>query len=283
MTGTDLILPVGSAVLSAGVLFALWRADVIRPGSLPVKGRRDVRAVPGAVWLLCALVVFLSQVEGQIIAMRQLASAGVPQASVQHDAIAGAAGYGAALIAGVLILLLLRSHAGPRAGLSVRVADVPRGLLAIALAAPVCIFLAWAAQFIAERLGANPDTIGHQTLRRIIDNRDSAWTWVTIASAVVGAPIVEEIMYRALLQSCLLNVLGSPWPAILGTSAVFAAMHIVGGGPVTWEAVPTLFALSVAMGLAYERTDRLGVPMTMHAVFNAGNIAAGLLVSRSSP
>jgi membrane protease YdiL (CAAX protease family) len=30
------------------------------------------------------------------------------------------------------------------------------------------------------------------------------------------------------------------------------------------------------MGVAYERTRRLGVPMTMHALFNLGNVVVGM-------
>ena len=67
------------------------------------------------------------------------------------------------------------------------------------------------------------------------------------------------------------------WIAIVITAAIFAAMHALPGekskaGPVPWIAVPGLFVLAVGMGLAYERTKRLAVPIVMHGMFNLANL-----------
>ena len=43
----------------------------------------------------------------------------------------------------------------------------------------------------------------------------------------------------------------------------------------SWRRRP-LFALGAGMGLAYERTRRLGVPIVMHMGFNAANIALAM-------
>ena len=42
---------------------------------------------------------------------------------------------------------------------------------------------------------------------------------------------------------------------------------------VPYYALAPLFMLSVTMGLAFERTKHIGVPIVMHAAFNALNIA----------
>ncbi len=55
-----------------------------------------------------------------------------------------------------------------------------------------------------------------------------------------------------------------------------------GGGGVPWQALPTLFVLSLALGYVYERTGWLWAPILVHALFNATNIAVGTLQSGAS-
>jgi membrane protease YdiL (CAAX protease family) len=53
-------------------------------------------------------------------------------------------------------------------------------------------------------------------------------------------------------------------------------MHVLGGA-VPAHALPSLFVLSMAMGIAFERTRAIGVPITMHVAFNLGNIIVAVL------
>ncbi len=101
--------------------------------------------------------------------------------------------------------------------------------------------------------------------------------------AAIAAPLLEEIFFRGLLQTTLLEegwgFLTPPkpnplyhatparrWVAILLTSVLFAAVH---GSP---EQAAVLFVLSLALGYSYERTNNLWVPITFHATFNMVNI-----------
>ena len=52
------------------------------------------------------------------------------------------------------------------------------------------------------------------------------------------------------------------WVAIIITSAMFAGVHT------PWQ-MPAIFALSLCLGFAYERTNNLWVSVTMHATFNS--------------
>ena len=38
------------------------------------------------------------------------------------------------------------------------------------------------------------------------------------------------------------------------------------------------FVLSIGLGIAFERTKRIGVPILMHVLFNAGNVAITLMM-----
>ena len=76
------------------------------------------------------------------------------------------------------------------------------------------------------------------------------------------------MFFRGIVQSMLRRWTRGVWPAVLASSALFAAFHI--NQP---QAIPSLFALAVALGYSYERTGRLFAPILAHALFNAVNLA----------
>ena len=91
---------------------------------------------------------------------------------------------------------------------------------------------------------------------------------VLAAIVVVGAPVIEEIVYRGWLQPRL----GAAWGNAVGITAVavlFAAVHLQ---PVEF---PGLLAFAVVLGVARARSGRLGLPVVTHAAFNA----TGLLLA----
>jgi membrane protease YdiL (CAAX protease family) len=77
----------------------------------------------------------------------------------------------------------------------------------------------------------------------------------------IGAPIVEEIFYRGLLQRSLERRIG-PWPAIFVGAVLFGASHFQG------PQLPALVLFGVVLGLLAQRTGRLGAPIAAHMVFN---------------
>jgi len=95
---------------------------------------------------------------------------------------------------------------------------------------------------------------------------------------VLGAPIVEELVYRVFIQSAIIRVIGGVWPGVLITAGIFAAVHRIGDpeSAVPWVALAPIFVLGLAMGIAYERTKRVGVPILMHMAFNAVNVGMAL-------
>jgi uncharacterized protein len=82
--------------------------------------------------------------------------------------------------------------------------------------------------------------------------------------AIVGAPIVEESLFRGLLYPTIKQN-GFPRLAFWGTSILFAAFHM---STVTF--VPLVF-FAVVLVLLYEATDNLLAPISAHAVFNFAN------------
>jgi hypothetical protein len=77
----------------------------------------------------------------------------------------------------------------------------------------------------------------------------------------IGAPIVEEIFYRGLLQRALTRRFGV-WPGIAGSALLFGVSHL------QMLQLPALVLFGVVLGLLAERTGRLAAPIAAHIVFN---------------
>jgi membrane protease YdiL (CAAX protease family) len=86
---------------------------------------------------------------------------------------------------------------------------------------------------------------------------------LTSLDAVVGAPVVEEIIFRGLLFGTLVGRWGF-WPAALGSSLVFASLH-------GYELEGSISVLTTGTFLCwlYARTGRLWAPMLAHGLLNA--------------
>lgn len=107
----------------------------------------------------------------------------------------------------------------------------------------------------------SPEQIS-QRAEEIADMAPGWWAAVLVAVVVVGAPIVEEIVYRGCLQTRLSTTLGTA-AGVTATSAIFALVHLT---PVE---LPGLFVFALVLGAARHRTGSLGLPIVTHMAFNA--------------
>lgn len=90
--------------------------------------------------------------------------------------------------------------------------------------------------------------------------------WVIVVSlTVVGAPIVEELFFRGLLQGAFTRRVGAV-PAIFVTALMFSFAHILNEGLL---APLELFPAAVILGYLKHKTGRLAAGMLAHATFNA--------------
>ncbi len=92
-----------------------------------------------------------------------------------------------------------------------------------------------------------------------------AWVIVLILVVVVGAPIVEEIVYRGAVQTHLQKTAGTG-VALIGTAVLFAAIHM------SLIEFPGLFAFALVLGYTRLRSDTLGLPIVTHMAFNAAGL-----------
>ncbi|GIW74473.1 MAG: hypothetical protein KatS3mg103_0995 [Phycisphaerales bacterium] len=157
--------------------------------------------------------------------------------------------------------------------------DVPLGLLAVVIAFPVVAAVGEASRILfvyATRPGAAHGRPRHAGADPPAQPGPLDVGWSS-GSAILGAAVIEELIFRAFVQTSILRMTGSAWLAVIVTAGVFAMVHRVGQA-VPWHALAPLFVLGVAIGVAYERFKGLGVPIAMHAGFNAINIALVLWV-----
>lgn len=172
-------------------------------------------------------------------------------------------------VAVVIYLWLCRTGSG-RARPTVRTAVVT-GLLAMVVVWPIVAGTSMVTSYVARVIEGGPvDVIAHDTLAQLAESSFGPWHVVMSIQLVLIVPLLEEVLYRGILQRTLKSLDLGGWTGIVITSVVFVAMH---RGVAQWHALPALFVLSLGFGWVYERTGRLAAPIAMHSMFNALNLA----------
>lgn len=119
-----------------------------------------------------------------------------------------------------------------------------------------------------------PDTFGRAHLEKPARDLWSGAHGVGVVAivivAAVGAPLVEELMYRGLLQGAFVRCTGRV-TGVLVVGVWFATIHFQ---PVQ---LPGLLLIGLVLGMATVRTGRLGMAVLTHMAFNATGL---VLVAR---
>jgi membrane protease YdiL (CAAX protease family) len=111
----------------------------------------------------------------------------------------------------------------------------------------------WPDTFTQDRLEENA--------QNLVDRAGGASTLLLAAVVVIGAPVVEELFYRGLLQRSLAARFNEGL-VLVGVAAIFAAVHF---RPIE---LPGLFVFGLILGWAALRARRLGPAITIHIGFN---------------
>jgi membrane protease YdiL (CAAX protease family) len=148
------------------------------------------------------------------------------------------------------------------------------GILGLALFWPMTLAAAAIAGVMWHWLSGHPPSIvAHDLLRQLETEPPSSIRFAVAASVIVFPAVIEEILYRGLLQESFrrarLFSSGAPWQSIVLSSLIFTAMHV---GAVDLHGLVGLFVLSLGFGWAYAKTGRLTASIVMHMAFNAGNL-----------
>lgn len=114
--------------------------------------------------------------------------------------------------------------------------------------------MAWPETFSDDRL--------KETAQGLVDRASGSTTVLLVLLVVVGAPLVEELFYRGLLQRSLAARFNDVVVLVV-VAAVFAAIHF---RPVEF---PGLFVFGLVLGGCLQWSGRLGTPIMAHVGFNA--------------
>ncbi len=94
---------------------------------------------------------------------------------------------------------------------------------------------------------------------------------MALISIVIGAPMIEEFLFRGVMQSFLRKKAGAIASIIL-TSIFFSIFHFsLSQGLQNIAIIMSLFILSVYLGFVYEKTRSLFASITLHVTFNVIN------------
>lgn len=229
------------------------------------------------------------------------------QGTLRGTAIISLGGYVGAGVALVLVLAVLPGmgeRIGARIGRGVPGAadssaggflrSLLVGVAGFALIAPIVMTFGWFMSALTSLLfGDYPDPIAHRTLQLLtsesaVREEGAVWWWLIGANVTIGAPIVEEFVYRGFLQGAIRRGAegrgfqreewtfrgpsrSSRWIGVVATSSLFALMH---WGVAETHALLILFVLSLNLGVLRERTGGLLPSIVVHALFNLSNLVA---------
>ena len=148
------------------------------------------------------------------------------------------------------------------------------GLLGLVVIVPLLLGVGTLTVAAGLLVGQSPPAIGHELLQALVNADSPATVAMVTISAVLVAPIFEEVMFRGLVQTSLaaFDRHGRRWRLVLISACVFTLVHQ--GMP--WQTLPVIFVLAVGLGWLYERTGSLLPSIIVHAGFNALNVAAAM-------
>ncbi len=115
-----------------------------------------------------------------------------------------------------------------------------------------------------------PDTFSapdvERSARDLYQSAEGLWLVVLVLLVVVGAPLVEELLYRGLLQGALARRVDDV-VALVVVAVWFAFIHF---RPVEY---PGLLVIGLVLGACALVTRRLGMSIVAHCAFNATGLA----------
>jgi len=242
-------------------------ANVPRTAVRTGRGRIDVRTA-AAVW---AITWIAGQLLFQLVASTSADTSDDSTLPISTLAIAVVATW-CSYLAG---LWWASDRAGSRNFVSdygfefqpIDIVGVPIGLLTQLVLVPLVYMplrAGWPDTFSDDRL--------EETARDLVDRADGAAVVVLVLVVVVGAPMVEELVYRGLLQGSFVARI-SELPALLAGASWFAIIHF---RPVEY---PGLFVAGLVFGTCAITTGRLGMSIVTHAAFNATGLLTVVRVS----
>ena len=114
----------------------------------------------------------------------------------------------------------------------------------------------------------------HSLLKQLMDSPDVATVSIIAVTAVIAAPLFEELLYRVILQGWLSTIIPTSI-AIPLVAVLFASAH-------GWRDGLALMPLALILGYVFHRQHSYLAVVVIHALFNATMLALQLLSPTST-
>ena len=145
----------------------------------------------------------------------------------------------------------------------------------------VGMFMAYIAVFIGSIISSfllstgEPKKENLQEIVQTLMSNDDISLKITIAlSAIIFAPLIEEIIFRGYLYP-VIKRFSHPIFSCVITSLIFAVIHS------NLEGLIPLFLLAIVLTIFYEISKSIWVPILMHACFNGVNTISILILTNA--
>ena len=106
--------------------------------------------------------------------------------------------------------------------------------------------------------------------RELVESTQGLWWLAIIFVVVIGAPAVEELVYRGFIQGSLQQRI-APFAALVLTAVWFTVVHLQ---PVEF---PGLLAFALVLGWCRLKTGNIGMAWVAHVAFNVAGLSLVVL------
>jgi membrane protease YdiL (CAAX protease family) len=149
--------------------------------------------------------------------------------------------------------------------------DIRDGFIALVLSFPPLFVFISALEAFSLWMNLEQATSQDAVAFLMQAKQDPINLFIALICIVIGSPIIEEFLFRGVIQSYLRKKAGSIASIVL-TSAFFSLFHFsLGQGIQNIPIIISLFILSLYLGFIYEKTRSLFSPLTLHVTFNVIN------------
>lgn len=108
--------------------------------------------------------------------------------------------------------------------------------------------------------------------RELVESTQGWWWLAIVFVVVVGAPAVEELVYRGFIQGSLQRRI-APVVALVLTAVWFTVIHLQ---PIEF---PGLFAFALVLGWCRWRSGNIGMAWVAHVAFNVAGLSLVVLTA----
>ena len=247
-------------ILLVRELWLLWRGRLVAPP--PLQGP-DLSLVDLALLVAGGFVVIGNLTPLVVTPVLQAVLAPIALPESLRQGLAYPVLYLSMMVAplGILALMLRGAGPAPEGGwLQFRWAPAGGALLlglrGLLMVLPLVSLTGW----LMERILPSPSG-SNPMLELVLNSRDGLALACFAVTALVLAPLFEEVIFRGVLLPVLSRDLGTALGLLL-SSAVFALAHL------SISETPALFVLGMGLARVRQRSGRLAASVIMHSLWN---------------